>query len=74
MDGSIYRGGGGMSAGKSSRKIARGIWPALCTPFGDGGGVDDHRTRALLRHLIDAGSNGFFVCGGSGEGRVLTAP
>lgn len=65
-----------MSAGKSSKKIARGIWPALCTPFGDGdgGGVDSHRTRALLRHLIDAGSDGFFVCGGTGEGRVLTVP
>ena len=56
-------------------KLARGILPALCTPFDDeGGGVDGRRARALLRHLIDAGSHGFFVCGGTGEGRVLTVP
>jgi len=65
-----------MSATRSPGKLARGIWPALCTPFddSDGGGIDGDRTRALLRHLIDAGSHGFFVCGGTGEGRVLTVP
>ncbi len=56
-------------------KLARGIWPALCTGFDDSTErVDTDRVRALLRTLIDAGSNGFFVCGGTGEGRFMNVP
>ena len=56
-----------------SEKLARGIWPALCTPFDDTGqhlAVD--RVPALIRALLDAGSDGFFVCGGTGEGGSMT--
>lgn len=56
-------------------KLARGIWPALCTGFDDQAEhVDADRVRALVRTLIEAGSNGFFVCGGTGEGRVMSVP
>ena len=56
-----------------TEKLARGIWPALCTGFDDTAEhVATDRIQALLRTLIDAGSNGFFVCGGTGEGRFMS--
>ena len=55
-----------------SEKLARGIWPALCTAFDDSGeGVDAARQRALVRALIETGIQGFFVCGGTGEGKAM---
>ncbi len=58
-----------------AEKLARGIWPALCTGFDDTAArVETDRVRALLRALIDSGSNGFFVCGGTGEGRFMSVP
>ena len=57
------------------KKLARGIWPALCTAFDDRGErVDADRQRALVRALIDTGIQGFFVCGGTGEGRAMSLP
>ena len=54
-------------------KLARGIWPALVTPFtDDGNGVATDRVDPLIRHLLDAGAQGFFVCGGTGEGVAMT--
>ncbi len=56
-------------------KLVQGIWPALCTAFDDSGThVDSARQRALVRALIDTGIQGFFVCGSTGEGRVMTVP
>ncbi len=56
-------------------KLARGILPALCTAFDDDGAhPDDDRQRVLLRALLEAGSQGFFVCGGTGEGRAMSVP
>ena len=58
-----------------NEKLVRGIWPALCTAFDDSGGnVDAGRQRALVRALIDTGIQGFFVCGGTGEGRAMSVP
>lgn len=58
-----------------SEKIAHGIWPALCTAFDDTGDeIDAERVRHLVRHLIDTGIDGFFVCGGTGEGAFLSVP
>ena len=54
-------------------KLARGIWPALVTPFTDDGNtVAIDRVDLLIRHLLDAGAQGFFVCGGTGEGVAMT--
>ena len=54
-------------------KLARGIWPALVTPFtDDGNDVAINRIDLLIRHLLDAGAQGFFVCGGTGEGVAMT--
>ena len=56
-------------------KLARGILPALCTAFDDDGAhPDDDRQRVLLGALLEAGSQGFFVCGGTGEGRAMSVP
>ena len=56
-------------------KLARGIWPALVTPFtDDGSALAPARVEPLIRHLINAGSNGFFVCGGTGEGIAMSVP
>jgi N-acetylneuraminate lyase len=58
-----------------TEKLARGIWPALCTGFDDTAEhVATDRIQALLRTLMDVGSNGFFVCGGTGEGRFMSVP
>jgi dihydrodipicolinate synthase/N-acetylneuraminate lyase len=56
-----------------SGKLARGILPALCTPFDDSGRqVVEERVAPLVGTLLDAGVNGFFVCGSTGEGRSMT--
>ena len=56
-------------------KLARGIWPALVTPFSDdGSALAPDRVEPLIRHLLDMGSNGFFVCGGTGEGIAMSVP
>ena len=54
-------------------KLARGILPALCTPFDDSGGsLAPERISLLIRGLLDRGVNGFFACGGTGEGGAMT--
>ena len=56
-------------------KLAHGIWPALCTAFDDSGqAIDTGRAGGLVRSLLDTGINGFFVCGGTGEGAFLSVP
>lgn len=56
-------------------KLIRGIHPALCTAFDDSGQhIDAPRQRALVRALLDAGVDGFFVCGSTGEGRAMSVP
>jgi dihydrodipicolinate synthase/N-acetylneuraminate lyase len=56
-----------------AEKLARGIWPALCTPFDDSGQqLAEDRIAPLVGALLDAGSNGFFVCGGTGEGAAMS--
>jgi N-acetylneuraminate lyase len=58
-----------------SDRLATGILPALCTAFTDDGSqVDADRQRVLTRALIEAGSQGFFVCGGTGEGKAMSVP
>lgn len=53
-------------------KLIYGILPALCTPFDDHLKLATIRVPALVRSLLDAGSTGFFVCGGTGEGRTMS--
>ena len=54
-------------------KLASGILPALCTPFDDSGQqVAVERVPALVDALLKAEAAGFFVCGGTGEGKSMT--
>jgi N-acetylneuraminate lyase len=54
--------------------ILRGLFPALVTPLSDDGSeVNYEALRQLLEMLIASGVHGLFVCGGSGEGILLTA-
>lgn len=55
-----------------TEKLARGIWPALATPFTDDGlALAYERVAPLIGHLLDQGANGFFVTGGTGEGSAM---
>jgi N-acetylneuraminate lyase len=55
------------------QKHLHGIYPALLTPLNhDGTEVNETSLRRLVDRLIAAGVHGFFVCGGSGEGILLT--
>ncbi len=49
-----------------------GIWPALVTPITDEGAIDAPATEALIDALIATGVGGLYVCGGTGEGVLLS--
>ena len=54
--------------------MIHGIIPALLTPLNEAGTAVNHATlRRLVEFHIQRGVTGFFVCGGSGEGLLLTA-
>jgi N-acetylneuraminate lyase len=54
--------------------VIRGILPALLTPMdADGMSVDHASLRRLVEFHLASGVDGFFVCGGSGEGLLLDA-
>lgn len=50
----------------------RGILPALATPLLEDGSPDEASIRKLVRHQLDNGVAGFFPCGSTGEGPMLT--
>ena len=43
------------------------ILTAIITPFDDAGRVDEEAFVALMHHLAGEGSDGFVVCGTTGE-------
>jgi len=53
--------------------LCGGIWPALVTPLTTAGEVDVGATERLIECLVAAGVRGLYVCGGTGEGVLLTA-
>jgi 4-hydroxy-tetrahydrodipicolinate synthase len=48
------------------------VLTAIVTPFDKDGRVDVHRFRELAEFLVDNGSDGFVVCGTTGESPTLT--
>jgi 4-hydroxy-tetrahydrodipicolinate synthase len=48
------------------------ILTAIVTPFDDQGRVDEQSFVALMGHLAEHGSDGFVVCGTTGEAATLT--
>lgn len=49
-----------------------GILPALATPLLEDGSPDEASLRKLVRHQLENGVAGFFPCGSTGEGPMLT--
>ncbi|HKP92176.1 MAG TPA: 4-hydroxy-tetrahydrodipicolinate synthase [Thermoleophilaceae bacterium] len=49
-----------------------GVLTAMVTPFDASGAVDEAATVALMRHLLDNGSDGLVLAGTTGEGATLT--
>jgi 4-hydroxy-tetrahydrodipicolinate synthase len=48
------------------------ILTAMVTPFGADGGVDEQAAVRLMHHLADHGSDGFVICGTTGEASTLS--
>lgn len=48
------------------------ILTPMVTPFDDGLAVDEERAVALMRHLVDHGSDGLVMCGTTGEASTLS--
>jgi N-acetylneuraminate lyase len=54
-------------------EMIRGILPALLTPMDEDGTSVNHATLGrLVEFHIQSGASGFFVCGGTGEGLLLS--
>ena len=52
--------------------MLHGIFPAIFTPFDDDLNVDFEALSLLVDFQLDAGVNGFFVTGSTGEGLLLS--
>ena len=50
-----------------------GVYPALITPFDKAGGVNGTVVKEIVDWHLEAGVNGFYICGGTGEGLLLSA-
>ena len=50
----------------------QGVMPAFITPFKPDGSVNVDMIRQLAAYHIEQGCNGFFVCGSTGEGILMT--
>ncbi|WP_436932646.1 4-hydroxy-tetrahydrodipicolinate synthase [Halosimplex halobium] len=50
----------------------RGVYPAMCTPFDDDGGIDFETLRADAQRLESAGVDGLVPCGSTGESATMT--
>jgi len=49
-----------------------GIFPATVTAFDRDGAFGPMAMRRIIRHQLNAGVHGLYVCGGTGEGLLLT--
>ena len=49
-----------------------GVIPAIVTPMNEDGSVNYGLLEKQADYLMNAGVNGLFVCGGTGEGAYLT--
>jgi 4-hydroxy-tetrahydrodipicolinate synthase len=58
--------------GQAGRLQLGTILTAIVTPFDEQGRVDEQSFVALMAHLVEHGSDGFVVCGTTGEAATLT--
>ena len=52
--------------------IFQGNYSPIVTPFDAQGRVDPVALHRIIQYQLDAGMDGFYVCGGTGEGLLLT--
>ncbi len=50
-----------------------GVYPALVTPFDKAGGINETVVKEIVDWHLEAGVDGFYICGGTGEGLLLSA-
>lgn len=50
----------------------KGVMPAFITPYDDNGDVNVEMIRRMAAYQLEQGACGFFVCGSTGEGLLLT--
>ncbi len=55
-----------------SNKLFFGVMPALITPINDDGSIREEAARKLIESQIERGVNGFYICGSTGEGPVMS--
>lgn len=55
-----------------SNKQFCGIMPALITPINDDGSIREEAARKLIESTIEKGVSGFYICGSTGEGPVMS--
>jgi N-acetylneuraminate lyase len=52
--------------------LLTGIFPALVTPIGKDDNINTQALRTLVEYLLDQRVDGFYLCGNTGEGMLLT--
>lgn len=50
----------------------KGVIPAIVTPFDKEENFDEEKMRKAVEALIEKGVNGFYICGSTGEGFLMT--
>lgn len=55
-----------------NNKIFSGIMPALVTPFDEHENLIKHTVRELMDWQLSKGIQGFYICGNTGEGTILS--
>ncbi len=50
----------------------KGIFTALLTPFDDNNKINEKALEALVKHNVNMGADGFYVCGSTAEAFLLT--
>lgn len=54
------------------KKTIHGVIPPIVTPIDEHERVIEDQLRAMIRHTIDVGMHGIFICGSNGEAVCLT--
>ena len=48
----------------------KGIFTALLTPFDENNKINEKALEALVKHNVNMGADGFYVCGRTAEGAL----
>ena len=57
---------------RSYAEFFGGVYPALLTPFGEDGKVNEKALEKLVKYEISLGADGFYVCGSTGESFLMS--